>query len=82
MVGGERDEAVIRQVSTHHELPTVQWRERSTAPVAFDQGPAQQANALTTDPTGSPGAPGGDDHLERRMKQILDEAARRHGIEV
>jgi hypothetical protein len=68
-----RDVTVVRHVTSHHELPEVPRRERSSAHARRVDPGIERPGPVAVD--------NGDD-LERRMKQILDEAARRHGIDV
>lgn len=68
-----RDVTIVRHVSSHQELPPVPRRERSSAPsVPLEPDVGRPSSTSIAH---------GDD-LEHRMKRILDEAARRHGIEV
>ncbi|HEX2028740.1 MAG TPA: hypothetical protein VHF25_12170 [Nitriliruptorales bacterium] len=60
-------------MSEYQELPAAAQRERRSARAL----PADAAAVPTP-----PATPAGDSDLEQRMKRILDEAARRHGIEV
>ena len=70
---GGHDVTRVRHVTSHWEFPAVPARARTSSPPGLREGFTERAETVT-------GGTGED--LELRMKQILDEAARRHGIEV
>lgn len=62
-------------MTEHGEQPTRLDRDRSTAPARVGDGIEPPARLVGFDLDAG-------DELERRMKQIIDDDARRHGIEV